>query len=91
MLFLVKVRVNLNTMKEFGQKLQKNELDRSCIRGETYCIKSAPEIGYSFWEAGSKDEFETKFSPWRQYYKEVEVVEVITPNEAMMLLIERMK
>ena len=76
MKYLVKVKVNVSTMMEFGQKLQKGELDRSCIRGETYCLKDDPSIGYSIWEAETKEEFENKFHPWRQYYSNVELNEV---------------
>jgi hypothetical protein len=89
MLFQVKVRVNLAKMAEFGQKLQKGELDRSCIRGETRCLKNDPAVGFSIWEADSKDEFETKFAPWRNYYDAVEVNEVITPLEAMTILFKK--
>jgi hypothetical protein len=88
--FLVKVKVNPGTMMEFGQKLQKGELDRSSIRGETYCLKTDPSVGYSIWETESKDIFETKFKPWRRYYAEVEIKEVISPNEAIKLLIAKM-
>ena len=90
MLFQVKVRVDLAKMIEFGQKLQKGELDRSCIRGETYCLKNDPAVGYSIWEAASKDEFEAKFAPWRNYYEDVEISEVITPQEAMGLLFSQL-
>ena len=62
MLFQVKVRVDLSKMKEFGQKLQMNELDRSCIRGETYCLKDDPAVGFSIWEIDTTEEFETKFA-----------------------------
>ena len=86
MLFQVKVRVNLAKMAEFGQKLQKGELDRSCIRGETYCLKNAPAVGFSIWEAESKNEFDAKFTSWLDYYDKVEINEVITPLEAMSLL-----
>lgn len=91
MKFLVKVKVNLQTIAEFGQRLQNGELDRSCIRGETHCIKNDPAVGYSIWEAESDDEFTKKFNPWRQYYEEVEVNEVITPNEAMIGLLSKMR
>ena len=84
MLFQVKVRVNLGTMSEFGLNLQKGELDRSCIRGETHCLKNDPAVGFSIWEAESRIEFESRFAPWRNYYDEVEVNEVITPLEAMI-------
>ncbi|HVN48173.1 MAG TPA: hypothetical protein VMU30_05060 [Bacteroidota bacterium] len=90
MVFQIKVRVDVSKMKEFGQKLQMNELDRSCIRGETYCLKDDPAFGFSIWEAISKDEFEMKFAPWRKYYSEVEVKEVITPMAAMMELMKQL-
>jgi hypothetical protein len=89
MLFQVKVRVNLAKMAEFGQKLQKGELDRSCIRGETHCLKNDPAVGFSIWEADSKNEFETIFAAWRNYYDAVEVNEVITPMEAMAILFKK--
>jgi hypothetical protein len=87
MRFLVRVKVDLVTMAEFGQALQKGELDRSCIKGETYCLKDEPSVGYSIWEAETKSEFDAKFSGWRKYYAEVEVREVISPTEAMELLV----
>jgi hypothetical protein len=86
MRFLVKVKVDLATMVEFGQALQKGELDRSCIKGETFCLRNEPSVGYSIWEAETKSEFDAKFSGWRKYYEEVEVREVMSPNEAMQLL-----
>ena len=86
MLFQVKVRVNLGKMAEFEQKLQKDKLDRSCIRGETHCLKSDPAVGFSIWEAESKNEFDAKFAAWHSYYDDVEVNEVITPFEAMTML-----
>jgi hypothetical protein len=89
MLFQVKVRVNLTKMAEFGQKLQKGELDRSCIRGETHCLKSDPAVGFSIWEADNKNEFDSKFAPWRIYYDDVEVNEVISPLEAMTSLFKK--
>jgi hypothetical protein len=91
MFFLVKVRVNLKTMMEFGQKLQSGELDRSCIRGETYCLKNDPAVGYSVWESDDKDEFDNKFNSWKQYYEETEVLEVISPNEAMKTLFSKIQ
>ncbi len=89
MLFQVKVRVSLTKMAEFGQKLQRGELDRSYIRGETHCLKNDPAVGFSIWEADSKNEFDSKFAPWRYYYDEVEVNEVITPFEAMARLFKQ--
>ena len=89
MLFHVKVRVNLAKMAEFGQKLQKGELDRSCLRGETHCLKNDPAVGFSIWEANNKNEFNSKFAMWRNYYDDVEVNEVITPLEAMTILFKK--
>ena len=86
MKYLVKVKVNVDTLPEFGQKLQKGELDRSCVRGETYCLNDDPAIGYSVWEVKSEEEFERKFNPWRQFYSNVELFEVISPVEAMQRL-----
>jgi hypothetical protein len=89
MLFQVKVRVKLSTMAEFGQKLMTGELDRSCIRGETYCLKNDPAVGFSIWEAESKNEFDEKFAAWGNYYDDVEVNEVITPLQAMTILFKK--
>lgn len=91
MLLHVKVRVDVAKMAEFGQKLQKGELDRSCIRGETYCLKNDPAVGFSLWEVNSRGEFDQIFAPWRYYYSEAEINEVITPMEAMGALIVQMK
>ena len=86
MLFQVKVKVDISKMAEFGRKLQEGALDRSCIRGETYCLEDDPAIGFSIWEADSKNNFEIAFAPWRPYYAKVEIKEVITPLEAMARL-----
>lgn len=86
MRFLVKVKVNVSKMAEFGKKLQNNELDRSYIKSETFCLKADPAVGYSVWEAESRDEFDRKFAPWSGYYEDVEVSEVISPMEAMTAL-----
>jgi hypothetical protein len=91
MLFQVKVRVNVNKLTEFAQKLLMGELDRSCIRGETYCLKSDPAVGYSIWEAESMEDFETKFSAWKDYYTEASVEEVINPMQAMLALSTQVK
>jgi len=86
MLFQVKVTVDIAKIAEFGHKLQQGELDRSCIRGDTHCLKSDPAVGFSIWEAVSRDEFDKKFAPWRIYYADVEIKEVITPIEARSVL-----
>ena len=91
MKFLVKVKVNAASLNEFGRKLQENALDRSCIRGETYCLQQDPATGYSVWEAENRQEFDEKFRDWKEFYLETDVREVISPNEAMMKMISRAK
>lgn len=83
MLFQVKVRVDLARMMEFGQRLQRNKLDRSAIRTDTYCLKSDPAVGFSIWEAADREAFDKVFAAWRAYYSEAEITEVITARDAM--------
>lgn len=90
MLFQIKVRVNLAKMIEFGQKLQKGELDRSCIRGETHCLRNDPAVGFSIWEASNKVELEERLASWLEFYSDVDISEVITPQEAMGLLFSQL-
>jgi hypothetical protein len=85
--FLVKVKVDLASMAEFGSRLQRGELDRGCMRGETHCLKQDPAVGYSIWEADDREAFERVFSSWSPYYLDVSVEEVISPAEAMTLLL----
>jgi hypothetical protein len=89
MKYLVRVRVNTATMAEFGEKLQKGELDRNCIRGETYCLQNDPAVGMSIWEAESDIDFEAIFNSWKPYYEEIEIQKVISPMEAMKSLLSR--
>lgn len=86
MRFLVKVKVNKAKLKAFGEILQNNGLDRSCIRGETFCLEEDPAVGYSIWEAESRNEFDEKFRNWKEFYSEADIREVISPKEAMMRL-----
>ena len=86
MYFQVRVRVDVTTMSEFGAKLREGSLDRSAIRGETWCLADDPAVGYSVWEAPSREAFEALFGLWRPYYAEAEVREVLTPSEAMARL-----
>jgi len=86
MLFQVRVRVDVGKMAEFGRKLQTGALDRSAIRGETYCLAEDPAVGFSVWEAPDLDAFEAVFSAWRPYYSEAEVRPLVTPAEAMRRL-----
>jgi hypothetical protein len=89
MRFLVKVRVDAARLAEFGDKLQRNELDRSAIRSETYCLKDDPAVGYSVWETESIAEFERLFAGWRPYYSEAAVREVVSPAESMKSMMSR--
>jgi hypothetical protein len=86
MLFQVRVRVDVGRMAEFGRKLQAGALDRSAIRGETYCLVEDPAVGFSVWEAPDLDAFEEVFAAWRPYYSETEVRQLITPAEALRRL-----
>jgi len=86
MYFQVKVRVDIAKIAEFGAKLHNGLLDRSLIRGETFCLAEDPAVGFSVWEAAGWAAFEAAFSSWRPYYSEVEARELITPAESMRLL-----
>ncbi len=88
MLFFVKVRIDINKLAEFGQKLQGGVLRTHPI--STYCLKSDPSIGLNIWEAEDPEAFERAFAPHREYYSAVmEVVPVITPQEAQNILMEQ--
>jgi hypothetical protein len=86
---LVKVRVDLKKIAEFGARLQRGELDNSSIL-HTYCLKDDPAVCLAVWEVESVEAFEAKFDPWRPYYSEIEVAEVVTPADAQSLLLQRM-
>jgi len=88
MRFLVKVRVDVLKMAEFGRRLQLGELDRRLIKSETYCLAGDPAVGYSVWEAANRAEFDKVFSAWEPYYAETKITEVIGPQEAMGLLMK---
>ena len=89
--FFVKVRIDTSKMMELGQKLQSGELDTSNIL-MTYCIKDDPTVGLNIWQAESQESFEEVFAHHKKYYKDViEIIQVVTPGEAMKLIIERMK
>jgi hypothetical protein len=89
MRYLVKVRVDLAKMREFGSALEQGKLDRSMIKSETYCLKEDPAVGYSVWEATDRAAFEERFSAWKPYYSAVEAREVVSPAESMKLLTSR--
>jgi hypothetical protein len=86
MIFQVRVRVDVTTMAEFGRQLETGALDRSLIRGDTYCLADDPAVGFSVWEAPNLDAFEAAFAAWRPYYTETDVRPLITPAVAMRLL-----
>ena len=86
MTFQVKVKVKADTLKEFAKVLMKGQLDRSAIISETYCEKDEPSIGISFWQTKDLEEFEKKFSSWKPYYENIEIKEVITAKDAMLML-----
>jgi hypothetical protein len=88
MRFLVKVRVDPARLAEFGGKLQRNELDRSAIRSDTWCLKDDPAVGYSVWEAEGRAEFDKLFAGWKPYYSEAEIREVVSPAESMRSLMK---
>ena len=82
----IKVKVNTGTLQNFAQQLMMNQLDRSAIIGETYCENDDPTIGISYWKVEDMEEFENKFTSWKQFYETYEVKEVITAKEAIMKL-----
>jgi hypothetical protein len=86
MVLLVKVRVKLATLSQFGEALQKGTLDNTRVRGDTWCLKENPAVGYSVWETTDRQDFDERFDPWREYYDQVEVAEVVTPKEAIVAL-----
>jgi hypothetical protein len=88
MLFLVRVRVNVSRMTEFGQTLESGQLDRSAVKA-TYCLREEPAVGMGMWDVVDEEELERKLGPWRRYYESVEIQQVVTPNEAMALLSQR--
>ena len=89
MFFQVKVRVDVSRMAEFGARLGEGALDRSAIRGETYCLAEDPAVGYSVWEAPDRASFDALFSAWRPYYVEAEARPLVLPGEAMRMLAGR--
>ena len=89
MILQIKVNVNIAKLKDFAEKLMSGQLDRSAIISETYCEKDEPSIGISYWNVNDMEEFEKKFSLWKQFYDKYEVKEVITAKDAMMALFKQ--
>jgi hypothetical protein len=90
MYFLVKVKVDVNKLAEFGKKVANREFDNSAIKF-TYCLKNDLTVGYSIWETADEKEFENKFNPYRPFYKEIEIPPVILPSEAQKMIIDQIK
>jgi hypothetical protein len=89
MLFFVRVRVDVTKLAEFGQKLQTGALHTHPV--STYCLKDDPSVGLNIWEAEDPEAFEMAFAPHRAFYSDVmEILPVITPQEAQRILMERM-
>jgi hypothetical protein len=88
MIFCVRVRIDLIKMPELGQKLQNGELDLSNIK-TIYCMKDDPSVGISFWEAENEQVFREKFKPHCEYYREVEIIPMITSVEAQQILMKQ--
>lgn len=89
MLLQIKVKVKIETLKDFAEKLMTGQLDRSAIISETYCEKDEPSIGISYWQVDNMQEFENKFSSWKQFYESCEIKEVVTAKDAMVALFNR--
>lgn len=86
MLFFVKVRLDVNKLGEFAQRLQAGAFSAHPI--STYCLQADPSVGLNIWEAADREAFERAFAPQREYYAEVlEVIPVITPQEAQQILV----
>jgi len=89
MLFFVKVRLDVNKLGEFAQRLQAGAFSTHPI--STYCLQDDAAVGLNIWEAVDREAFERAFAPQREYYAEVlEIVPVITPQEAQRILVIRM-
>ena len=86
MIFQIKVKVKMETLKEFAEVLIAGKLDRSAVISETYCEKDEPSVGISYWKVEDLKELDTKFSLWKPYYENVEIKEVVTARDAMSLL-----
>ncbi|MFZ0454794.1 MAG: hypothetical protein WCE54_11675 [Ignavibacteriaceae bacterium] len=91
MFFYGKVKVNMDMLSEFGQKLSNNELNRSHVRA-AFCLKENPEIGLNIWEAESRAELEKILITYKPYFSQViEIKELITPQESFAFLIQEIQ
>ena len=58
----------------------------------TYCVKDDPTVGLNFWDVDTIEEFEKVLAQYRPYYKEIiETIQVITPMNAMKLIMGNLK
>ncbi len=89
MFHLVKVRVDVSKLAEFGRRIANREFDNSSTRW-TFCLKEDPAVGYSLWETEGEAEFEKKFGPYRPYYREIEISQVVPPAEAQALILKKL-
>jgi len=89
MILQIKVKVKIDTLTEFAQKLMFGQLDRSAIIGETYCEKNEPTVGIGYWQVDDMKEFEEKFSSWKQFYETFEVKEVLTAKDAFFSILKK--
>jgi hypothetical protein len=89
MLYLVKVRVEIKTLAEFGRALREGRLDRSSIVA-TYCLEDDPAVGLGILEVADERELARKLDPWRPFYAEAEVSRLVTPAEAEQLLLQQL-
>lgn len=84
--FIVKVRIDIESLPVLGQKLQSGELKTNMILF-TYCEKDDPTVGISLWIANDREHFDQLFAPHNEHYKEViDINEVVTPEESMELI-----
>ena len=85
MFFFVKVRIDINKMEEFGQKIQNGEIKTHPL--STYCLADDPSVGLNIWEAQDRKSFDEAFSFHRDFYQEIiEISQVILPQSAMKIL-----
>ena len=86
MLFFVKVRVDVDRLAEYGQKLQSGAIDTHPV--STYCLADEPTIGLNIWEAEDRESFEEVFAPHGEYSRVLEIVPVVTAQAAQRILME---
>jgi hypothetical protein len=89
MFHLIRVRVDVSKLAEFGRRIANREFDNSSTRW-TFCLKGDPAVGYSIWETETEAELERKLGPYRPYYQEVEISRVVPPAEAQALIMKQL-